>query len=119
MIHRPSSIVYGPSSSEAAMTPASAPANLLEGRLEPEETVLWAGQPHKPTYVMGGTWLMMPLALLWAGLTLIAEIQLLVGGAPWWILLLGLLFVLSGVYLTAIRFWLAAREADRTFYLVT
>src|SRR4051812_30298540 len=62
---------------------------------------------------------MIPFSLLWLGFALFWEWSVLGSNAPLLFRLWGIPFICIGLYNAFGRFWVAAREAERTFYAVT
>lgn len=87
--------------------------------LQPDERVLWQGQPDVWDYSMRGAWYLIPFSLLWGGFAIFWEISALTNGAGPFFALWGLLFVAIGLYLIFGRILVARREAYRTNYAVT
>jgi hypothetical protein len=93
--------------------------NPLFDRLEPDETLLWSGQPNAHVYMFRGAWFLIPFGIMWFGLAIIWESGVILAEAPLPLWLWGIPFLLVGFYLTIGRYLGAAWEAGRTFYAVT
>lgn len=91
----------------------------LRELIGPDERLLWEGRPDKRTYVLRGSWFLLPFSVLWGGFAIYWEYLALTHGAPPMFALFGVPFVALGLYLILGRFWVAAREADRTTYGLT
>jgi len=87
--------------------------------LLPSEQLLWTGSPvHHPVFDFGDL-LLVPFSRLWFGVTVFWEVEAVETGAPVFVRVWGLLFVLVGVNLVAERLlvrWLTLRG---TMYAVT
>jgi hypothetical protein len=95
-------------------------ANRLRDRLEPGEQILWEGRPLRLAYTFRGSPFVFVFSLLWLGFALFWEGSVLsFRSAPPFFVAWGAMFVLFGLYAAVGRFWVAAREADRTVYMVT
>jgi hypothetical protein len=101
------------------MNDHESPYTPLRDRLEPGERLLWNGQPNPRMYMFRGGWLLLPFSILWFGFAIFWEATVILSGAPILFWLWGVPFLLIGFYMTVGRFWMAAREAARTFYGVT
>jgi hypothetical protein len=92
----------------------------LRSRLEAGEQIIWEGRPLRLTYTFRGSPFVFVFSLVWLGFALFWEGSVLsFENAPPFFALWGAMFVLFGLYIAVGRFWVAAREADRTWYLVT
>jgi PH (Pleckstrin Homology) domain-containing protein len=90
----------------------------LENTLQPDEMLLWEGQPNKQRFLLRGWWAI-PFSILWCGFAFFWEGSVLSTNAPTFFRLWGIPFVLAGLYFVFGRFFVAAREAANTWYVVT
>ncbi len=86
--------------------------------LRPGENLLWSGKPDKRRFLLRGWWAI-PFSLMWGGFALFWEGSVISTNAPFFFRLWGVPFVVIGLYLIVGRFFVAAREADNTWYAVT
>ena len=91
----------------------------LLDRLDSGESLLWNGQPNPRAYMFRGVWFLLPFSIMWFGFAIFWESSVIMSGAPLFFWLWGIPFLLVGFYMTIGRYWVAAREAARTFYGVT
>jgi len=91
----------------------------IDSRLMPGERVLWRGLPDRRAYTFRGPWYLIPFSIIWAGFAFVWEGAALTSGAPPLFAVWGIPFCAVGLYFVAGRFWVAAREADRTTYAIT
>lgn len=92
----------------------------LAGYLLRDERILWQGKPNIRDYVFRGAWYLIPFSLLWGGFAIFWEIGVLTAPrAPVFFAILGIPFVLFGLYLMVGRFFVASREAINTSYAIT
>jgi len=94
--------------------------NPLRSRLEAGEQILWEGRPIRLAYTFRGSPFVFVFSLVWLGFMLFWEGSVLsFRSAPPFFSVWGALLVLLALYASVGRFWVAAREADRTWYTVT
>ena len=91
----------------------------LTGRLLQGEKIVWWGQPAQGLLFTARDWLLIPCSLLWGGFAIFWESSVLAAGAPIFMKLWGVPFVLIGLYLVAGRFLLDAWTRRRMLYAVT
>jgi len=91
----------------------------LTGRLLEGEKIVWWGQPAHGLVFGARDWLLVPFSLLWAGFSIFWESSVLATGAPIFMQLWGVPFVLIGLYLVVGRFLLDAWLRRRMLYAVT
>lgn len=92
---------------------------LSRWRLRPAERILWEGQPDVGAYTFSGSVLLIPLSIMWAAFAFFWESSVIARGAPPLFWLWGIPFVLIGLYMLVGRFFIARREAQRTWYAIT
>ncbi len=93
-------------------------AHIIRRELDPDEELLWAGQPHQGVQLTGVDWFLIPFSLVWGGFALVWETVVLWNGV-WPFAIFGLLFVAVGLYMMFGRFFRAAHKRKHTYYGVT
>jgi hypothetical protein len=91
----------------------------LASYLDPNEHLLWSGQPRHGLRFRAEDALLIPFSLLWGGFAVFWEVSVIVSGAPFLFMLCGIPFVLVGCYIVFCRFLVDAHNRARTFYGVT
>ena len=91
----------------------------LQRELGVQEKLLWAGQPRQGLLLRPSDTFLIPFSLLWAGFAVFWEATVVRAGAPFLFKLLGVPFVLIGIYIVLGRFFVDARQRRRAFYGVT
>jgi hypothetical protein len=94
-------------------------AHIVGRELEAGERLLWSGQPAQGIRLRKADALAIPFSLLWTGLFIFWETSVIRSGAPLFVRLWGIPFLLVGAYLVAGRFFVDAWQRTRTVYAVT
>lgn len=87
--------------------------------LQPGEQAVWSGQPDPNRVLQPSDAFAIPFSLLWGGFAIFWESTVLSMGAPIFMALFGLPFVLVGLYLIVGRFVHRAWANRRTWYVLT
>lgn len=96
-----------------------AAAQVIQAELEPSESLLWAGQPGQGIKLRRSESFMIPLSFLWGGFAIYWEYFVIKDGAPLFFRLFGIPFVLVGLYMMFGRFFVEAKQREKTFYGLT
>ncbi|MDO9029911.1 MAG: PH domain-containing protein [Hydrogenophaga sp.] len=91
----------------------------IRDELSPGEQVVWSGQPRQGVVVRGSDALAIPFSLLWAGFAVFWLVSAAQSGAPLPFVLFGVPFVLVGLYIVVGRFFVEAKQREKTFYALT
>lgn len=93
----------------------------ISRELESGERLLWSGQPTQGVRLTPADGCLIPFSLLWCGFAIFwTTMTIVLGrGKVWFMTLLGIPFVLVGLYLVFGRFFADAASRRRTYYGVT
>jgi hypothetical protein len=91
----------------------------LEPYLRPGEQLLWCGRPDPAVVFSAADIITVPFGLIWLGIALGWVITAKSVGAPHAFILLGLPFILIGLYLVVGRFAVRLVRRRRTLYAIT
>jgi hypothetical protein len=92
---------------------------MMQLNLRPGEKILWSGRPKSGLLLRSNDLYLIPLSLLWTGFAFSWESTVLKTGAPLFMKIWGIPFVLVGIYITVGRFVYDALRRAATAYFVT
>lgn len=95
------------------------PVDIFREELNPGERLIWTGQPQQGFLLRPVDGIFIPMSLVWGGITLFWESQILSIGAPFIFILWGLLFALVVLYLIFGRFFVDQEQRRKTYYALT
>lgn len=84
-----------------------------------EERILWQGKPDKRAYIFRGSFVLVPFSILWLVLVISWMSTMAFNNASWLSQARAILVLLIGIYFAFGRFWIAAKDADNSLYIVT
>jgi hypothetical protein len=94
-------------------------ANIIQEELNPEEKIIWVGQPQQGFMLRSGDLLYIPFSILWGGFAIFWEYTALTATPLSFASLWGIPFVLMGLYLIFGRFMVDIIQRSRTYYVLT
>lgn len=95
------------------------PDSEIRRELSAQERVLWSGRPRRGIVLRPSDVFMIPFSLLWGGFAIFWEFSVINSGAPFFFMLWGIPFILVGLYMIFGRFFVDAKQRERTFYGLT
>ena len=93
--------------------------SFIQRELSAGEKLIWSGQPRTGVCFRKQDALLIPFSLIWGGFAVFWEISVFRSNAPIFFRLWGIPFVLVGIYLIIGRFFVDAKQREKTFYAVT
>ncbi len=91
----------------------------IQEHLQPNERLIWAGQPRKGILIRPVDAFLIPFSLLWGGFAIIWTAIALLSEAPLVFVLFGIPFVVVGLILIFGRFIIDAQQRKNTYYGLT
>lgn len=104
---------------------ATAASQVIARELDPDESLLWSGQPRKGIVFRSSDVMLIPFSLAWGGFAIFWEATALSqahkhrGGSSLFLSLWGIPFVLVGLYLIFGRFLVDSLQREKTYYGIT
>jgi hypothetical protein len=92
---------------------------LFREEIDTDERILWSGLPKQGLILRPSDAFVIPFSLLWGGFTILWETMAVTSGAPISFMLWGIPFVLVGLYLIVGRFFVDAKQREKTYYALT
>jgi hypothetical protein len=93
--------------------------NELRPNLSSNEKLIWTGKPKRGIAFRSSDILLIPFSLFWFGFFIFHEAKVITSGAPFFVALWGIPFILIGLYLTIGRFFFDAKKRANTIYGIT
>jgi hypothetical protein len=93
--------------------------NTLSQHLDPDERLLWHGQPRSGIRLRAQDAFLIPFSIMWCGFAIFWESLAVRQGAPIFFMLWGIPFICVGLFFVFGRFILDARNRANTYYGVT
>lgn len=94
-------------------------ASPIKSELHTGEELLWEGQPRQGVVFHFVDWFFIPFSLFWCAVVFIWFAMAFASGAPLFIILFGIPFLLAGCYVLFGRFWFDAKNRGGTYYGIT
>jgi hypothetical protein len=94
-------------------------AGIIQEQLSGGERLLWSGKPSSGVRLRAADILFIPFSVLWAGFAFFWEFTAVTQGAPLFMRLWGVPFVVLGLYILVGRFFYEAYRRGNTYYGVT
>lgn len=91
----------------------------LQEHLDPNEKLIWTGQPKKGILFRTADIFLIPFSLLWCGFAIFWFTTALTSGAPFFFVLFGIPFVVVGLIFVFGRFIIDAKQRENTYYGIT
>jgi hypothetical protein len=91
----------------------------ISRHLDSGESMKWSGIPRQGLLLRGSDAFLIPFSLIWGGFAVFWEYSVVTADAPLIFKLWGIPFVFVGLYITVGRFFLDARQREKTFYGLT
>src|SRR5258708_9961829 len=95
------------------------PSSQVEGQLASGEKLLWSGQPRAGIRLRGSDVFVIPFSVLWCGFAIFWESMVVRKGAPVFMMIWGIPFILVGLYVVFGRFIVDSLNRRKTFYGIT
>jgi hypothetical protein len=91
----------------------------IQPYLQPNEKIIWSGQPGKGIRFQPSDMFLIPFSLMWGGFAIFWETQAFATNGPVFMRLWGIPFVLIGLYIMVGRFFRDAYVRSRQIYALT
>jgi hypothetical protein len=91
----------------------------LKQQLDPNETLLWTGQPQRGIVFRPSDIFIIPFSLFWCGFAIFWFVSALTSGAPIFFAMFGIPFVIIGLIFVFGRFIIDAKQREHTTYGLT